>query len=115
MKLIVFVLNKTEKLNDFLISLSKNGLKGATIIKSTGLIRSLYDSNKEKKTQNLILDSLRIILNKTENENITIFSVVDEAEEKIFINLIHRIIGNIKKEDVGFLFTMPVCRVDGLF
>ena len=56
-RLVVFILNKTEVLNDLLKDLSDNGIKGGTIIESKGMGHEL--ANMEEFT---FFGSLRKIL-----------------------------------------------------
>ena len=41
MKLVLLVLNKVEKLDDFLEGLAEHGITGATIVNSTGMVKEL--------------------------------------------------------------------------
>ena len=115
MKLLVFVLNDIDKLDDFLIELSKRGLNGATIINSIGIAQSLYKSKSANTYQSVIINSLRALLESNDhNENRTIFSVVDESQEKIFYKAVEKVIGSLSKENSGIIFTIPVDSVMGL-
>lgn len=114
MKVLIFVLNKVEKLDELLIELSNNGLKGATILKSVGMAKSIYNSTKKEESRNIIMDSLKILLSETDNENRTIFTVVDESQEKIFYNTVEEVIGPVSKENTGIIFTIPLSSVYGL-
>lgn len=115
MKLLVFVLNDIDKLDDFLIELSKRGLNGATIINSIGIAQSLYKSKSANTYQSVIINSLKALLESNDhNENRTIFSVVDESQEKIFYKAVEKVIGSLSKENSGIIFTIPVDSVMGL-
>ena len=115
MKLLVFVLNDIDKLDDFLIELSKRGLNGATIINSIGIAQSLYKSKSANTYQSVIINSLRALLESNDhNENRTIFSVVDKSQEKIFYKAVEKVIGSLSKENSGIIFTIPVDSVMGL-
>ena len=114
MKLLVFILKKTEKLGEILRSLSKNNLNEVTILKSSGMIKSIDYDNKESNAQNLIINSLKIILSQTENYSVTIISVVNESEEKKFIYVVEKVLGNLKNKKSGILFTLPICSLCGL-
>ena len=115
MKLLVFVLNNINKLDDFLVELSKRGLNGATIINSIGIAQSLYKSKSSNTYQSVIINSLRALLESTDHhENRTIFSVVDESQEKIFYKAVEKVIGSLSKENSGIIFTIPVDSVIGL-
>lgn len=115
MKLLVFVLNNIDKLDDFLIELSKRGLSGATIINSIGIAQSLYKSKSANTYQSVIINSLRALLESNDHhENRTIFSVVDESQEKIFYKAVETVIGSLSKENSGIIFTIPIDSVMGL-
>lgn len=115
MKLLVFVLNNIDKLDDFLIELSKRGLNGATIINSIGIAQSLYKSKSANTYQSVIMNSLKALLESNDhNENKTIFSVVNESQEKMFYKAIETVIGSLSKENSGIIFTIPVDSVMGL-
>ena len=60
MKLLFFVLNETEKLDDVLTELATNGIKGATVIDSMGMARIL--SNNHDDNEISFLSSLRSFL-----------------------------------------------------
>ena len=113
MKLLVFVLNRVDKLDEFLLELSNSGVKGATILTSMGMAKSLCDSNKGG-SENIIINSLRVLLSNTDDENKTIFTAVDEEQEKIFYDVVDKVIGPISKENTGIIFTMPICSIYGL-
>ena len=115
MKLLVFVLNNIDKLDDFLIELSKRGLNGATIINSIGIAQSLYKSKSANTYQSVIMNSLKALLESNDhNENKTIFSVVNESQEKMFYKAVETVIGSLSKENSGIIFTIPVDSVMGL-
>lgn len=117
MKLLVFVLNNTLKLNELLLALSNSGLNGATILKSVGMARSIFeygkDKDKDKETNNVIISTLKVLLSKKEPENRTIFTVVDDEGEKIFCDVVERVIGSLTKENTGIMFTIPILSVRG--
>ncbi len=111
MELLIFVLNDIEKLDLFLDTLTNRGLKGATILTSVGMAKSIYDS---KFSNNVIINSLKILLNNSSEENRTIFTIVNESQKQIFINTVDEIIGSLSKENVGIMFTLPVNSIYGL-
>ena len=114
MKLLVFVLSKIEKLDDLLIELSKNKITGATILKSVGMATSIYNNLHKDKSYSLILESLKILLNNKNNENVTIFAVVDEKQEKIFFKVVEEVVGSISKQNTGIIFTIKIDSIFGL-
>ena len=114
MKLLIFILKKTEKINEILKLLSKKNLNEVTILKSLGMFKSVDYYNKDSNAQNLIINSLKIILSQTENCSITILCVVNKHEEKIFIDVVKQVVGNLKNSNSGILFTLPICSLCGL-
>lgn len=108
MKMIVLVLNNIKKLDNLLVEFSKNGLKGATIINSTGMAHSLYGTNST------IMSSLKILLENDNKENKTIFSIVDDKQEKIFNDCVLKVIGSLSEPNTGISFTIPIESVNGI-
>lgn len=109
MKLIVLVLNNIDKLDELMLELSNNGVKGATIIQSTGMAHSLYNNEDSK-----LINSLKALLDPDQKENRTIFLVVDAQQEKIFFDVVDRVIGDLSKPNTGIVFTVPVGEVKGI-
>lgn len=115
MKLLVFVLNNINKLDELLVELSRKGLSGATIINSIGIAQSLYKSKNSNTYESVIISSLKALLDSNDHhENKTIFAVVDEPQEKIFYEAVEKVVGSLSKENSGIIFTVPVDSVMGL-
>ena len=76
MKLLIFILTKTEKLDTLAKELAKHEFTGATVIKSWGIARRILQSNDE--TLSNIVGSLRKILNPENVPNNTVFMVVKD-------------------------------------
>ena len=66
MKLFVLILNRTEKLDDLMLTYAKEKICGATIIESTGMAGSLQARNTTKRKS--LLGSIRKYLNGSENK-----------------------------------------------
>ncbi|EEG31197.1 hypothetical protein CLOSTMETH_01139 [[Clostridium] methylpentosum DSM 5476] len=109
MKLLICVLNDTDKLDELMIKLAEAGVKGATIINSTGMGRTLYNHQ-----ESALMNSLRALLDPDRDENKTIFTVVDEAQEKAFHKVMNEVVGDLARPDSGIIFTIPVDSVTGL-
>ena len=115
MKMLIFVLNDIGKLDELLIELSKRGLRGATIINSIGMARSIYKSKSSNTYESIIINSLKALLeSSSSDENKTIFTIVDEIQEKMFYEVVEKIVGPLSKENSGIIFTVPVDSVRGL-
>ncbi len=109
MQLLIFVLNKTECLEELLEAFAENGIHGATIIDSRGMAQSLYGHDELR-----FMASLRLLLDPEHKENKTIFMVAREEEVKKVSQIINKITGGLDQPDTGILFTVPVQYVEGL-
>ncbi|NLO48005.1 MAG: P-II family nitrogen regulator [Clostridiales bacterium] len=108
MQLLVLVLNRYEKLDKLLTALDKSGIKGATVINSTGMARLL-------NTESLpILGSIRTFLNPEREDNRTIFIVACEEKIKRSIEVIHDVLGSLDRPDTGVIFVIPTLYTEGI-
>ena len=109
MKALFFVLNKIEKLNALLQEFSNTGVKGATILSSTGMAHALYDSDDHHA-----FASLRNYLDPKRKESKTIMMIINEDEQDNILNCIEKIVGDINNPDTGIVFTVPVDLIRGI-
>ncbi|MGL4345005.1 MAG: P-II family nitrogen regulator [Cellulosilyticaceae bacterium] len=110
MKLLVLILNKVEALDDVLSGLADNGIKGATIIDSTGMARALAHTDGEYS----FLGSLRAILDPDREQNKTILMVLEESQISVVKRVLHETIGGLSGPDTGIMFAVPIDFVQGL-
>ena len=75
MQVIVVVLNKLDCLDDLLANLKRAGVRGGTIIESTGMIKTIDDSD-----ESYLLGSLRLFLENPRPESRTIFFIVEDGQ-----------------------------------
>ena len=108
MQVLVFVLNKYEKLDQLLAQLNDVGIKGATVINSTGMAQIL---SKEYDT---LLGSIRAYLTPDREDNRTIFMVLADEQVQLVRKVIHQVVGPLDKPGTGILFTLPVLSVEGM-
>ncbi len=111
MKLVVFVLNKTEKLEAVLEELARENICGGTILRSEGMARVLtnYDGDDIP-----FIGSIRAILNPERKESRTLLLVIkDEQLEKV-TKSIEKVVGDIRGKDTGIIFSVPVDFTKGL-
>ena len=108
MKLLVFVLNDQDKLDDVLAGFVEIGLNGATVVDSVGMGRIL---SKEVP----IFAGFQSLLSGSRPFNKTILAVVDD-DTKIpqAIELIEEICGRFNEPGAGIAFTLPLDKVFGL-
>ncbi|WP_040196515.1 hypothetical protein [Candidatus Soleaferrea massiliensis] len=108
MQLVFIVLNKTEYLEDLLMSLAENGISGATILDSTGMAR-VIGNNEDLR----MFGALRMMFNPEREESKTIFTVLDEAKVPQLKKAVGSVI-DLSKPDTGILFGVPVSFVEGI-
>lgn len=109
MKLVVFILNQVDKLEQLLCALSESKISGATIVESTGMARALYNME-----DGAFLGSLRLFLNPEQDENRMIFMVLQEEQISVVRKVVTEVIGDLSKPNTGILFTLPIDSVEGL-
>lgn len=107
MKLMIFILNRNDVLDSLLEGFSAAGLKGATIIESTGLAVAL-----SRMGSNIFSASLRAILNNEEN-NHTVISIIKDNQLDIARKVIYRTVGDLSSPNTGVLCTVPLDFVEG--
>ncbi len=107
MKLMIFILNRNDVLDNLLEGFSAAGLGGATIIESTGLAVAL-----SRMGSNIFSASLKAILNNEEN-NHTIISIIRDSQLDLARKVIYRTVGDLSKPNTGVLCTVPLDFVEG--
>jgi nitrogen regulatory protein PII len=110
MKLVLIVLNKVDKLDDFLEGLIEHGISGATIIDSTGLVKELA----RKSNDFPIFASIRFRLELDDRESKTIFMVLNDEQVETVRRIIREVVGDLSKPDTAVLFTLPVLTAEGV-
>lgn len=111
LKLMVFILNKTEKLDRLLKELANEHLTGATVFNSSGMAQALSGSNDE--TLSNIFGSIRNLLKDNKKENKTIMMVTKEENIKRIEEIIEVVVGSIDEPNTGILFTLPIDYIRG--
>lgn len=106
-KAVFLVLNKTEYLDDVLKTLLDCGVRGATILNSTGMGRMLADEVP-------LFASLGLAFQEDRPYNYTIFAVMNEEKVDQVIAAIEDCIGDLTEPGTGILMVLPVERIVGL-
>lgn len=112
MYLILLVLNNADKLEKLLIAWEEKGIRGATVLFSTGLgrIRQLDGWRDDMP----LIPSLSDFYGIPENMNRTIFTTVrDEAEVDAILAATKKVVGDLDEEESGLLLVLPVSRAYG--
>lgn len=108
MKLVVFVLNKEELLDDVLAAYVEAGVSGATVLDSEGMGRYLtYEVP--------LFADFRAFMQGNKPYNKTIISLVwNEEVIPVIVRLLDKITGGLQLPGNGILFTVPVDYAAGL-
>ena len=111
-QLIVFVLDDIKHCPDVLRSWHEAGVRGITILESSGLARQQQIFERDDIP---LMPSLRDMLAGRERHHRTLLAVVDQEEviEEV-IKITQEIVGDLTEPDTGILFVTPVSRVVGL-
>ena len=111
MELLVFVLYNHEKLDEVLTSLEESGIKGATIIDSTGMAKVLHHDEETS----LLFGAIRNVLNNpSRSKSNTIFMVLEKEDVDVAVKAIEKVIGDLNRENVGIIFSIPVDYTKGI-
>ncbi|MFA9375474.1 MAG: hypothetical protein ACERKZ_01855 [Lachnotalea sp.] len=113
MKLLFFVLNKTECLDDVLVEFVNRNINGATVIDSAGMARILCD--KHDNCEIPFLGSIRAYLHPEREKSNIILTVLEDDQLKGAIEAIESIVGDLSKKDTGIVFSVPIDFVKGLY
>ena len=109
MQVILVVLNKIECLDELLARLKKAGVVGGTIIESTGMVKSLDDSD-----ESYLLGSLRLFLDNPRPDSKTIFFIVNDEQVNIVRKTVNDVLEGIDNPNTGIIFGIPISFADGL-
>lgn len=111
MYLLVNVLEQPEHLVAILENFAKMGIKGSTVMNSTGMGRVLMKAGAEGPA----MEEINKMIANGESSNKTIFTVVKEKEtlDKA-IDIVKSLCGDLCEPGKGILFAVPLALVDGL-
>ena len=113
MFLVLFVLHDPNKLPDLLRAWEEVGVRGATILPSTGLAR--LRQSLALRDDLPIMPSLRDFYHFDEGTNRTLFTVLeDEALIEPLREATERVVGPLDQPETGLLVVLPALRVYGL-
>ncbi len=106
MKLLFFVLNKTEKLDAVLTEFVHRNIHGATVLESMGMARLL--SRKHDEDEIPFLGSLRTILNPEREKNNVILAVIQDNQLPEAVSAIEKVVGDLTVNNTGIVFSVPI-------
>lgn len=107
MHMLVLVLNETGELERVLEGLLHVGVRGATVIESSGMGRTLC-------TKVPLFGGMRNLFEGCRPNNVTIISVIkDEGKLVRAKNKVMEILGDLERPGAGFMFVVPVIEAYG--
>lgn len=108
MKLVVFILNKEDLLEDVLAAFVETGISGATILDSEGMGKHLTDEVP-------LFADFKSFMKGNKPYNKTIVSVVrNENAIPRLEKLLDSIVGGLASPGTGIFFTIPIDYASGL-
>ena len=111
MYLLVNVLEQPEHLVAILEGFAKMGIKGSTVMNSTGMGRVLMKAGADGPA----MEEINRMIANGESSNKTIFTVVREKESlDKAIDIVKSLCGDLCEPGKGILFAVPLTLVDGL-
>ncbi|HFE65133.1 hypothetical protein B1H10_04920 [candidate division KSB1 bacterium 4484_188] len=107
MKLLVFILNKEEHLEEILEAFLELDIQGATILDSVGMGSILAQDIP-------IFAGFRNLLQGSRPANKTILTTVDEKLIQPAIDAIEQVVGSLDEPGNGLIFVLDIEKVYGL-
>lgn len=109
MQLLVLVLNQVEKLEELLKGFMNEGITGATILNSTGMIKELVGHMEYQP----IFGSPWLHIDCDRKESKTIFMALNDDKLEKAQKIIRHVIGDLSKPDTAVMFTIPIITSEG--
>ncbi len=109
--LIVFVLDNSDQCRDILDAWENAGIRGVTILESSGLGRVRLAGIRDDLP---LMPSLSDLFMNTETQHRTLFTVVkSQIQIDAIVKATQSIVGDLEQADTGFMFVIPVSQVYG--
>ncbi|MDO5718354.1 MAG: hypothetical protein Q4P34_05150 [Tissierellia bacterium] len=100
------VINKTELFENLIEEFHKNDIHSGTIFESLGMA-SIFNHDT-------MVGNFRGALNKFRPFNKTILMILPEDKAESAKRCVRTVIGDLDREDVGIMFTIPVSSFEGI-
>lgn len=110
-QLVVFVLDNPDLCHDVLDAWEKVGIRGITILESTGLGRVRRMGVRDDIP---LMPSLEDLFREKETRHRTLFTLVKDQEKiDAIVAATQSVVGDLNQEETGILFVLPVSQVYG--
>ncbi len=111
MQLMVIILKNVDTLEELLTQLGNAGIRGATILDSTGMASELARSNGEDDLS--FVSALRAYLNPEHEKNKTILTVMQAEQVLVAKDIVEAVVGDLSQPNTGIIFTVPIASIFG--
>ena len=111
MVLYVLVLNKIELLEPLFEKMLDRGIRGATVMESTGMMRVLSDDENANLP---MYGLLRQLYSPERRQSRTVFIVLPEEQIPTVEAIVDEVTGGLDQPDTGIAFAMPITYQKGL-
>ena len=111
MQLYVLVLNHTEYLEPLFEAMLDRGIRGATVLDSTGMMRVLAD---DENVDLPMLGLLRHMYSPERRASKTVFVVLHDEQLPVMAEVVEQVTGGLDQPDSGIAFALPLQYVKGL-
>lgn len=110
MYMLVMVLDDSSRLNELLASWVEAGVKGVTILESTGVNRVL-----PRDTASPMFAGFTQIFGTGRVGHNTLFAVIEDLETaEAAVSATEKLLGDLTKPHTGIIFALPVIKTWGL-
>jgi hypothetical protein len=101
-------MDKTELLEEFLLELKENEIKGATILNSTGMAKQLIQNDDME-----FIGSLKTLFeNPRKDSYVILFALPDEKVATVY-KVIDNVCGDLSEPNSGIAFTLSIAEIKG--
>lgn len=115
MQMLLVVLNRVERLDPLLEAFMEQGLGGATILRSTGMVKMLAKNVKNIEDSPLFA-SLRFLLEDDgeRTENHTFFMILQDEKVETAKQTVREVVGDLSQPNSAIMLTLPVLSAEGV-
>ena len=111
MFLYVLVLNQVNLLERLFERMMEKGIRGATVLDSTGMMRVLSD---DENANFPMYGLLRHVYSPERKQSRTIFVVLKEDQMPVMEAVVDEVTGGLNQPDTGIAFAVPLTYQKGL-
>lgn len=109
MQLLLLITKKEELIDELMKKLAIAGVKGGTVLDSTGMAKSLANADDMP-----MFDVFKEIVKQQNTTSKTVLFGVEDEKVEIVRNTVNDVFGNLNKPNTGVLMGIPLSFVDGV-